>query len=321
MNYPRSVTSRAASDPATNIDFSIWPSPTRPWDEVRRLAEWADARTWRGLWYADHFMPNAEDDSVQDGDVLEAWTVLAAVAATTRRLRIGSLVSPTTVRHPAVLANTAATLDNVSNGRLVLGIGAGWQVNEHRAYGIDLFDGPDRVRRFDEAIRIVKGMLTHERTTFEGRHFRVVDAPCRPRPVQQPLPVMVGTGGPRMTAITAEHADEWNTWGDPTTAGQRVKVLDAACERIGRDPSSIRRSVQAMFFVVDDPRRADEIRRSAPADRSIIGSIDTVIEAIDDYRRIGFDEIIVPDFTLGADAERRLATYERFDTEVLTNFR
>ena len=145
--------------------------------------------------------------------------MLSAVAAVTERVRIGSLVAPTSVHHPAVLANRAATIDHISDGRLVLGIGAGWQINEHHAYGIELEPPATRVDRFEEAIQIVRSLFTNERTTFDGAHYTIPDAPMDPKPVQSPLPILVGTASPRMLRITATHADEWNTWGAPELAG------------------------------------------------------------------------------------------------------
>jgi alkanesulfonate monooxygenase SsuD/methylene tetrahydromethanopterin reductase-like flavin-dependent oxidoreductase (luciferase family) len=288
---------------------------------VRALAEYADRSDFHCFWYADHFMPNTEDGSIKDGDIYEAWSVLAAVASSTNRIRLGSLVSPTTVRHPAVLANVAASIDRISEGRLTLGIGAGWQINEHRAYGIELFDGPERVDRFEEAIEIIRMLLTQDRTTFVGRHFSITDAPCQPRPVQTPLPLMVGTGGPRMTRITARFADEWNVWGTPSTAADKVRALDEGCARVGRDPRSIRRSVQAMFFVVDDRSTVEKLRKVAPADRSVIGDSEHIAQTIGEYESMGFDEVIVPDFTLGATHTERIDKYERLRAEVFSRFR
>jgi alkanesulfonate monooxygenase SsuD/methylene tetrahydromethanopterin reductase-like flavin-dependent oxidoreductase (luciferase family) len=229
-------------------------------------------------------------------------------------------VSPTTVHHPAVLANRAATIDQLSHGRFVLGIGAGWQVNEHRAYGIDLPDAGPRVDRFEEAIRIVRSLLTEPRTTVEGRHYRIVDAPCQPAPVQQPLPILVGTGSPRMSRITARHADEWNTWGDPPTARARARVFDAGCEAVGRDPGSVWRSVQAMILFADSDEHAATLRERAPAERSIVGSPAQIVDILGEYVEMGFDEFIVPDFTFGRDPAARRAGFERFLAEVAPAF-
>lgn len=303
------------------IRFSVWPSPQRDWNEISSLARWVDDGEWHGLWCADHFMPNSPDETVQSGDVSECWSTIAAVAAVTKRVRVGSLVSPTTFRHPAVLANTAATIDRISGGRLVLGIGAGWQVNEHLAYGVDLMGPADRVDRFEEAIQIINDLLTTDRTNFDGRHFVLRDAPCEPKPAQSPLPVLVGTGGRRMTEITARHAHEWNTWGTPDVAAARIRALLEACERVGRDPATIRRSVQALFFLVDDESSARKVASVAPSDRSIVGDSDVIIENIVRYRDSGFDEIIVPDFVFGESPEARREAYGRFAREIIPAFR
>lgn len=299
------------------VKYSLWPSPERPWEEVRDLATYAETAGWHCLWYADHFMPNSPTDEITDGPVHECWSMIAALAAMTSRLRLGSLVSPTTVRHPAVLANVAATVDRISAGRLTLGIGAGWQVNEHRAYGIDLLSAKDRVDRFEEAIQIIRSLLTNGRTTFDGAHFRITDAPCQPGPVQRPLPLLVGTGGPRMSVITARYADQWNTWGHVEEAKRRLDTLDKACARAGRDPGTVHRSVQALFFRTESRETADRLRSAAPADRSVIGGADMMIETLASWRDLGFDEVIVPDFTLGADAAERSDAYRWFASEVL----
>jgi alkanesulfonate monooxygenase SsuD/methylene tetrahydromethanopterin reductase-like flavin-dependent oxidoreductase (luciferase family) len=313
----------ATSDKTTNkspTKFSVWPSPERSWSDVKDLAVYADTNHWYSLWYADHFMPNHEGSATQDGNVYECWSMIAAIAAVTERLRVGSLVSPTTFRHPTILANTAATIDQISRGRLTLGIGAGWQVNEHLAYGVDLLEGKDRVDRFEEAIQIIKSMLTHNQTSFAGQHFSITDAPCQPQPVQTPLPIMVGTGGPRMSKITARFADEWNTWGHVSTATERVATFAQACQKVDRDWNDIHKSVQAMFFLVDDQDTIEKIRKVAPNDRSIIGSNEYIIDEIGQLIGLGFDEIIFPDFTLGKDAQTRLDSYEKIRTEILNHF-
>jgi alkanesulfonate monooxygenase SsuD/methylene tetrahydromethanopterin reductase-like flavin-dependent oxidoreductase (luciferase family) len=197
------------------VQFSVWANSAHPWAEVRDFALFAEQEGWDGFWYADHYMPNTVDGATAAGDFNECFSVLSGLAAVTSRMRLGSLVTPTTMNHPALIANRAATIDNMSGGRFVLGMGAGWQVNEHRAFGIELFDAKDRVDRFAEAIEIVTSMLANERTTFKGRHFEITDCPCEPKPVQRPLPILVGTGGPRMLRLTARFAQEWNTWGDP----------------------------------------------------------------------------------------------------------
>jgi alkanesulfonate monooxygenase SsuD/methylene tetrahydromethanopterin reductase-like flavin-dependent oxidoreductase (luciferase family) len=300
--------------------FSIWPNPARPVSEFIELARMADAEGWYGMWFADHYMPNTADAAVDDGDTHEAWAVLPALAAVTERIRLGPLVSPTTVHHPAILANRAATLDHLTGGRFVLGLGAGWQLNEHRAYGIELFEPKARVDRFAEAIAIVASMLSEERTSFSGQHFTIDDAPCRPLPIQSPLPILVGTGGPRMLRLLARHAHEWNTWGTPDTVERVSAELLRACESEGRDRSGIWTSAQALFFLNDDPEAIERIRAVVPDDRSIIGSVAHIIDEIGRYRDLGVDEIIVPDFTLGHELSERIDNYRRFSAEIFSAF-
>lgn len=303
------------------MQFSIWASMERPWDEVRSLAVAIEKQGWDGLWYADHYMPNTEDGATASGDVHECFSMLAALAAVTSRIRLGSLVTPTTINHPALIANRAATIDRISHGRFVLGMGAGWQVNEHIAYGIDLLEAGPRVDRFAEAIEIVSRFLSEERVTFAGKHFNIADAPCEPKPVQSPLPILVGTGGPRMLRLTARFAQEWNTWGTPETAGAVLQNLLIACEKEGRDPATIRKSVQALVFITPDEASGDVLRAKVPADRSIVGTTSQLAGEVQKYIDAGFDEICVPDFTLGGTAEQRSNAYSTIWTEVASNFR
>jgi len=296
--------------------FSIWPNSGRTWDELLATAKFADAGGWHGLWCADHYMPNTDDGTVHDGPFHEVWALLPALAASTERIRLGPLVSPTSVHHPALLANRAASLDLISGGRFVLGLGAGWQVNEHRAYGIELEEPARRVTRFEESIQIVRSLLDQPRTTFVGECFTITDAPMNPKPAQAHLPILVGTSGERMLRITARWADEWNTWGDPSTVARNVAKLGAACETVGRDPSSLARSAQALLFLAADDAAATALRDRAPAERSIVGTPAQLVDIVGEYAAMGIGELIVPDFTLGRTQTEREDTYSTFWSEV-----
>ncbi|MFT4618531.1 MAG: alkanesulfonate monooxygenase SsuD [Minisyncoccia bacterium] len=298
------------------MKFSVWPSPARPVQEVLDLARMGDTDGWHCFWYADHYMENTGDESFKPGPVHECWTILPAIAAVTERIRLGPLVSPTSVHHPALLANRAATLDQLSNGRFVLGLGAGWQINEHQAYGIELEAPGKRVSRFEESIQIIESLLANDRTDFHGDFYDFTDAPCDPKPVQSPLPITVGTGSPRMLKITARHATDWNTWGAPTLAADRHAAFVAACDSVDVNVDSKHTSVQAMFFLDGD---VDKIAASPMADRSIVGSNEQIIDALGQYAATGFDEVIVPDFTLGATAEARMDAYARFRDDIIPN--
>lgn len=301
--------------------FSIWPNSERSWVDVREVAHAIEDMGWDGLWYADHYMPNTADGETAPGDFHECFSMLSALAAVTSRIRLGSLVAPTTMNHPAIIANRAATIDRISGGRFVLGLGAGWQVNEHKAFGVDLMAPKDRVDRFAEAIEIVASMLTADRTNFSGSHFTVTDAPCEPKPVQSPLPILVGTGSPRMLRLTARFAQEWNTWGTPEGAAAVVARLHEACEKEGRDPATVKKSVQALFFVTDDASTAEMLRSKVPADRSVVGTVGEIAEVFGKYRDLGFDEVCVPDFTLGATTSERIDNYAKIWNGAAVAFR
>jgi probable F420-dependent oxidoreductase len=301
------------------VRFSIWPNVSHAPAEVLDIARWADARGWHGIWYADHYMPNTGSTEVAPGDTHECWAMLPAIAAVTDRLRIGSLVAPTSIHHPAVLANRASTIDHLSDGRMVLGLGAGWQINEHAAYGIELEPPGTRVTRFDEAIQIIRSLLNDDRTTFDGSIYTIADAPADPAPVQSPLPLLVGTGSPRMLRITARHADEWNTWGDAPTAADRRARFANACAAVDRDPASMRTSVQALVFLTDDPAHAEQIRTGSFGDRSIAGSAAELVDMIGAYAELGFDEFIVPDWNLGRTPNARRESLERIESDVLAH--
>ena len=299
------------------MDFSLWPKSDRPIDEVLDLAELADELDWHGYWFADHYMPDTGSTEFTPGDLHEAWTVLPAVAMRTSKVRLGPLVSPTSVHHPALLANRAVTLDHLSNGRMVLGLGAGWQINEHNAYGIELEPPGKRVSRFEESIQIVRSLLDNDRTTFDGEFYNFTDAPCDPSPLQEKLPILVGTSGPRMCGITAQHAQEWNTWGGPDLAGEKLEVFNKACEKVDVDPSSLRLTAQAMFMITDDAEKASSIMDSDLGTRCIVGTEDFIVEQLGRYDELGFDEVIVPDFMLGAEAAERRNAYERFSASII----
>jgi alkanesulfonate monooxygenase SsuD/methylene tetrahydromethanopterin reductase-like flavin-dependent oxidoreductase (luciferase family) len=298
------------------MQFSVWPNPSRPPHEVLDLARMADDDGWFGLWYADHYMPNTGDESFQPGDTNEAWAILPAVAAVTSKIRLGPLVSPTSVHHPALLANRSATIDQLSDGRFVLGLGAGWQINEHAAYGIELEEPGRRVSRFEEAIQVVRSLLDNDRTTFTGEFYEISDAPCDPKPVQEKLPILVGTGSPRMLRIACTHAQEWNTWGAPDLAGTVRAKFEDACNSVGTDPRSMHTSVQALVVMTDDQAQIDGAYAGPMGDRMIAGSDDRIVEELSRYVEMGFDEFIMFDGTLGATPDDRLDAYRRFNADI-----
>ncbi len=300
--------------------FSVWSSPTRSIDEILDIAKMADANDWHCVWFADHYMPNTEDGSISDGHTHEAWGVLPAIAATTSRVRLGPLVSPTSVHHPALLANRAITIDHVSNGRFVLGLGAGWQINEHRAYGIELEPPRQRVDRFAEALQIIKMLMSQPRTTFDGEFYQITDAPCEPKAIQDSIPILVGTGGSRMMRLTARHADQWNTWGTPATVADRLSEFMQACETVARDPDTMWTSAQTLMFITDSKEASEKALATAPAGRAVAGSISELVDIVGQFADLGIDELIIPDFSLGRERAERRAAFEMIRSEIMPAF-
>jgi F420-dependent oxidoreductase-like protein len=284
--------------------LSLWPNLAQPWTDVLDAVHRAESTGWDGVYVADHFMGDGSSFGPAEAPTLEATAALAALATATDRVRLGSLVFSTTYRHPAVLAKWAATVDHASGGRLLLGIGAGWQENEHEQYGIRLGPPGERISRLDEALQVIRGLLSGPTTTVHGDHYDVTDALAEPKPVQARLPILVGGKGDRMLGLVARHADEWNMWSAPATFAERSAALDARCERIDRDPTTVARSTQALVFVLDDPVRAAELVERVAPRPAIAGTPEQLAEALAGYVEVGVDEFIVPDFTLGTGARR-----------------
>jgi F420-dependent oxidoreductase-like protein len=301
--------------------FSIWPTPAQPWDDIHEITAHCEQTGWDGVYFADHFMPNGPGAAPLDGDTLECWSVMAALAASVPRLRLAPLVTSVTYRHPAVLANIASAVDQISHGRLTLGVGAGWQENEHAAYGIALGTVRERMDRFEEAVQILRSLLDEPRTTFSGQYFQLRDAPNQPAPVQSKLPLLVGGAGERRTLrIAAKYADEWNSWTTPELLAHKVSVLREHCEQVGRDPGEIHVSTQALLYLSTDQEWLAAKRQAEPGPPVIVGTPAEVADIVARYREAGADEIIIPDFTLGSKA-RKKDTCDLFMVEVASAFR
>ena len=284
--------------------FSVWVGLTQPWADVVDAVQHAEHTGWDGIYVADHFMADAGGPFPEDMPNFEATAALAALAAATERVRLAPLVLGITYRHPAVLAKWAATTDHISNGRLLLGVGAGWQENEHEQYGIPLGSPGERVERFTEALQVLRGLLDEPTTTVGGDHYTVTDAIAWPKPVQERLPILIGAKGDRMLGVVAEYGDQWNMWSDPEELAERRSVLDRHCEKLGRDPAEIATSTQALTFVLDSNDKAEELEQSMAVRAAVAGTPERIAERVAAWRDAGADEIIVPDFTLGRGTQR-----------------
>ena len=240
--------------------------------DVWRAAD--DIELFESAWNFDHFEPIFSDRS---GPCLEGWSMLAAMAAATSRIRIGCQVTGMPYRHPSVLANIAATVDVISEGRLIIGLGAGWNQDECDALGLTLPPLKERFDRFEEGVQVVVALLTEERATFDGAYFQLRDAWCEPKPIQRPHPpIAIGGNGERRTLnLVARYAQHWNsTTTDAETWLHKRDVLHRHCADVGRDPSEIETSVNLRLAPDGDPRQLQPLVQGwaeAGADVCVVG--------------------------------------------------
>jgi F420-dependent oxidoreductase-like protein len=225
------------------------------WPDLRDACLAVEQAGWDSLWLDDHLL--ADEGDWRDAK-LEGWTALAGVAVLTHRVRLGLLVSANTFRNPGHTAKLATTLDQLSDGRAVLGLGGGWFEREHDAFGLDFGSGfGERLDRLDEAVGIIRRLLDGETVTHDGPVYRLRDAVCRPRPVQARLPILIGGAGKTKTLrTTARYADLWNAYGNPERMAELGAVLDERCAEIGRDPGEIERTVTTHTVLRDTPEAA-----------------------------------------------------------------
>ena len=262
---------------------------TPGWPAIRSFAVAAEARGLDSVWMFDHFFHRIPGRITLGQH--EAWTIVSAVAAVTERVEIGTLVMCSSFRSPSLIAKMAATADAVSDGRLVLGLGAGWHDPEYEAFG---FPNDHRVERFEEALEIVVPLLRGASVTLDGRYHQVRDAVLAPAPTHH-VPVLIAAFGPRMLRLTARHADAWNTawYGAPDDRLRtNVTALDDAVATEGRDPATLMRTVG---MVVNDPAHPlpDDDEDDDDEDSSFDGSVDDLAAAIDAYEAHGIDHLIV----------------------------
>jgi alkanesulfonate monooxygenase SsuD/methylene tetrahydromethanopterin reductase-like flavin-dependent oxidoreductase (luciferase family) len=257
-----------------------WPQLTAQWQMAEELG-------FDSIFLFDHFMALYADP---DGPCLEASTLLSALALKTSRIKIGVLVYGNTHRHPAVFAKEMTTIDHVSDGRVIIGIGTGWNEREHAAYSIPFPSAGDRVEMLDEAIQIMRSLFSERRTTFSGQHYSLTDAPFSPKPVQHHIPIMVGGDRPRMLKLIATRADIWDSGRTPDGVREGLATIAGHCAETGRDPAEIVCSVSLGADKLEDE----------------VG----FMEMVRGYRQAGADQLLF-DFPLsdsGIASTRRIAT-------------
>ena len=285
-----------------DVHFGICTDQNLPFETLGERWQYFEQLGFDSVWDCDHF----NQPSRPDGPYFEGWTLLAALAARTERIRVGVLVSSNTFRHPALIAQQAVTLDHISNGRLELGLGAGWFVAEHDRFGIPFPPPGERVGRFHEAVQIIDSLLRHETTTFAGRYYRLAGAYVRPAPVQKPRPPLtLGAHRPRMLRICAEYADSWISFGTVEEMRERNLILDDHCAAIGRDPREIRRSFYGWAAQMKDQGLPDPWE-STGAFEDVVGR----------YLAVGIDE-----FVIDQPRPEQFAVLEQVTSEVLPRLR
>ena len=270
-------------------------------DALARVWRAAEGLGFRSAWLMDHLYPIMVPPTEP---ILEAWTTLAALASRTERLRLGVLVTANTFRHPAVLARMAATVDQLSGGRLEVGLGAAWCREEHEENGLAFPAVGDRLGMLDEACRVLRALWSEPAVTFAGRHYALVNARCVPKPRQRRLPLLVGGQGERRALrIVARHADRWNASGAADALGAKVRTLHAHCDAVGRDRREVALTVRNDFLLTDDRAAAeatvDRLARFARVSaetmraRLWVGDVAQVTERLAGFAAVGFDECIL----------------------------
>jgi F420-dependent oxidoreductase-like protein len=280
------------------LQFGLCTDQNLTWDQTVERWQFFDRIGFDSAWDCDHF----QQPSRPQGPYFEGWTLLAALAAQTSRIRIGVLVTSNTFRHPALLAKQAVTVDHISNGRLELGLGAGWFVPEHENFGIPFPEPAELVGRFRESVQIIDLLLRQDVTTFDGAYYQIKDAPFRPAPVQKPRPPLtLGAHRSKMLRVVAEYADRWNSHGTVDELRERNAILDDHCVAIGRDPNEIIRSLYGWAALM-------------PADPW--DSVDAFQEVVGRYMEAGINEFIID-----APDTDRFDLIERIATEVIPALR
>lgn len=281
---------------------------TPGWSEILAAAQAAEDIGFDSLWLVDHLLYQFGPDDPPRG-IWECWMLLSALAATTRRAELGTLVTCTGFRNPALLAKMADTVDEISGGRVILGLGAGYYELEYAAFG---YPYDHRVSRFEEALQIIAPLLREGRVTFKGTYSSADNCELRPRgPRPKGLPIMIGTGGDRMLRLTAEHADVWNGWlvrgkNYPDAIPPLRERIDAACRDVGRDPATLARTATVMV----DPRPTAEPSETGP----LAGSPEAIAEAFRGFAREGISHIqIASKVTRAADIEQFRPILEALD--------
>jgi len=299
------------------IRFNIQATPTRiSFADYLKNWQLCEELGYDVSYVTDHFVTYSPETG--PGSVFEGPTLLSAMAAHSSRMRLGLMVAGNTYRNPGVLAKIAVTIDHVSNGRLELGMGSGHTQFEHEQYNVPFYTGGQRIRMLGESVKFIRGLLTQEKTSFEGEYYTFTDAYCEPKPVQNPLPILIGGIGEQLSMrVVAESADIWNNWTSPDldTYKQKLEALDRHCADVGRNPKDIRKSMHIKPLVGENQADIDERAPSQPRNRWQ-GTPEQLIEHLMEFVKLG-----VSDFVFMLDQPADYRSLELIATKVAPEMR
>ena len=268
------------------------------WEKILSTIEVLEAGPWHSLWFSDHFLVPVPGSGLESKEALEGWSLITATAAVTKRLRLGVLVTGNAYRNPALLAKMSATVDQISNGRFILGIGAGWFKQEHEAFGWEFPNVKERCDRLEEAVELIKILFTEEGPIdYNGHYYKLKNAYFSPPCTQKPhLPIMVGGNGEKRTLRTlARFGDicniDFNLPGSPEIFKHKLEVLERHCEEFGRDPSKIKKTMLIPYRLENDEKKAEELRKRR-GEWVLFGTKSFIIDRIQQYIDAGVEEIM-----------------------------
>jgi len=294
-------------------------------ESLRKLTTSAERLGYDSFWVMDHFHQIGNVGKEHE-PMLESWTTLGVIAGFTSKIRLGTLVTGNVYRHPSVLAKVGATLDVLSKGRLFMGIGAAWNQDESKAYGIQFPSTKERFRRLEESVQIIRKMWTEERATFNGKFYQIHDAYCNPRPIQKPYPpILIGGSGERETLkLVAKYADACNLFGSPETVKRKLDVLREHCKVVGRDYNSILKTRLGSVAIDRDKlaleKRLAERFKNVPEQTrreiaSLFGNPDEIRRQVESFRDSGIEYLIC-----NFEFDREFQGVEEFADEVAKKF-
>ena len=290
------------------------------WENILSTIKVVEAGPWNSLWFSDHFLVPLPGSGLESEEALEGWSLITATAAVTKRLRLGILVTGNNYRNPALIAKMSATVDQISNGRLILGIGAGWYKREHEAFGWEFPGVRERCDRLEEALELIKKLFNAKGPVdYNGRYYKLNKASFSPACIQKPhVPIMVGGNGEKRTLRTlARFGDicniDFNNPGSPEIFKHKLEVLERHCEEFGRDSSEIKKTMLIPFHLENNEEKATQLRKQR-GDWILIGTKSFIIDRIQQYKDAGVEEIMFG----GVPAKPQI--YERINDEILSAF-